>query len=104
MNIIKQIKQKLFAKEASIESAPEDVPPAPAPPDSFSRWFDKVSEEKRRARELDDLGRRDALREDEALKRRLAEFRLRCPDCGSTDIDQAYKERFKCRKCDRVFS
>jgi len=102
MNIIKQIKQKLFPKEASIESAPENVPPTP--PDSFSRWFDKVSEEKRRARELDDLGRQDALREDEALKMRMAEFRLRCPDCASTDIDQAYKERFKCRKCGRVFS
>jgi hypothetical protein len=89
-----------------VENTPANVPSAVSPkdPDSFARWFDKVSEEKKRARELDDLQRRDELSEREALQKRAEEFKLHCPDCGSRDIDLIYEGRFMCRKCNRVFS
>lgn len=106
MNITRRIKEWLSLKSTSGESTIETASSGSSQKaqDSFSSWFEKVSEEKRRARDLDDLRRRDALREEEARRKRLEQYKLRCPDCGSTDIDSPYGKRFECRKCGRVFS
>ncbi len=108
MSIVELIKRILSRKTeaASTEGAPDTSESASSQErvNSFNRWYDKVSKEKRLARQVHDQQLKDDLRDEEANRQRAKEFKLRCPKCSSTDVDLAYEGRFKCRKCNTVFS
>jgi len=108
MSIIERIKWILLPKPrpGSTGGARDVTEPASSQemPDSFSRWFDKVREEKRLARQLHDQQLRDDSRDEEAQRQRTRDFKLRCPTCGSIDVELAYEGRFKCGKCGKIFT